>query len=500
MAIFVPDISVSTRGATSGAVASAAYLSRSKLVLERTGESYDYTRTHKHERLVHDFGIAAPEIAPAHLLERSALWNEVERVERGDNAQLCRKIMIPLPDELSEEQNIELAQRIIEQRVEQGHIVDAALHINLANEQNDKDYNMHLHIQEPLREIDEKGFKQKSENTYLVRDVAREREQYMSAKELKEAHERGEKWEKVYPYKQGKQRLELTKEQAQERGLDPIKDRVRKQPIQQTRYINAGWNDKERAEEWRSQWAEKMNEALERAGRHERVDHRSYERQGLDLIPQAHEGYKVRALEQQAEREAREQGREYVPVTDVRKANTEIKQTNVVINKASEAIKHLEEQITAIKGRVITQGQSLADKLSQEMNQWRENISTAKRVLFQTHKTPSLAQEGATQTLYKAQEEQRLTTYRHQLMTPSYRRKNGPNRDTNRRSLTQTERKFLTPRQETQYTKQRNKEQEAERREKEAAAAARRRRHRESQSSSSSSISYSQTRTHSRSR
>ena len=50
------------------------------------------------------------------------------------------------------------------------------------------------------------------------------------------------------------------------------------------------WNEVTKAEEWRSAWAEICNQALERNGQAERVDHRSYERQGIDQIPTVHLG------------------------------------------------------------------------------------------------------------------------------------------------------------------------------------------------------------------
>ena len=45
------------------------------------------------------------------------------------------------------------------------------------------------------------------------------------------------------------------------------------------------WNDRENAEKWRAAWAAYANRALESAGRPERIDHRSYKRQGVDKIP-----------------------------------------------------------------------------------------------------------------------------------------------------------------------------------------------------------------------
>ena len=50
--------------------------------------------------------------------------------------------------------------------------------------------------------------------------------------------------------------------------------------------------------EWmRSTWAEMANAALERAGVQARIDHRSYERQGLDVIPTLHMGSRLNDLQ-----------------------------------------------------------------------------------------------------------------------------------------------------------------------------------------------------------
>ena len=50
------------------------------------------------------------------------------------------------------------------------------------------------------------------------------------------------------------------------------------------------WNDRGNAEKWRAAWAAYANRALETAGRPERIDHRSYKRQGVDKIPSIHMG------------------------------------------------------------------------------------------------------------------------------------------------------------------------------------------------------------------
>ena len=50
------------------------------------------------------------------------------------------------------------------------------------------------------------------------------------------------------------------------------------------------WNDKGNVEIWRAAWAVYTNRALESAGRLERIDHRSYKRQGINKIPSVHLG------------------------------------------------------------------------------------------------------------------------------------------------------------------------------------------------------------------
>lgn len=65
-----------------------------------------------------------------------------------------------------------------------------------------------------------------------------------------------------------------------------------------------GWNKSENIEHWREEWANHQNRALERHGFSERVDHRSYEAQGIDREPQQHMGHEATALERK-EQESR---------------------------------------------------------------------------------------------------------------------------------------------------------------------------------------------------
>ncbi len=74
-------------------------------------------------------------------------------------------------------------------------------------------------------------------------------------------------------------------------------------------------------ERWRGRFAEMQNAALERAQSHERVDHRSYQRQGREQEATVHMGPNVVAMERRAERQAQREGRDYAPATKVGQHN-----------------------------------------------------------------------------------------------------------------------------------------------------------------------------------
>ena len=61
---------------------------------------------------------------------------------------------------------------------------------------------------------------------------------------------------------------------------------------------NRDWNDRGNAEIWRADWARVVNQELEKQKIPQRIDHRSFERQGLDLIPTVHLGVTAKKLEE----------------------------------------------------------------------------------------------------------------------------------------------------------------------------------------------------------
>lgn len=332
MASYHFSVQVVSRGGGRSSVACAAYRAAQKLACERDGLVHDYTRK---QGVLHS-EIALPEHAPERWLDRSTLWNEVEASERRADAQLCRETVFAVPHELAREQQIEFCREAVQNLyVSRGMVADWALH-----DADGDGHNIHCHVLCPLRSCDESGFLAKSVNVYTVRNADGDERQATTA-EFRELKELG--WEKVYKYRLGNEYRELTASQAEE--WDGCK-RVSKNAVQEARYLN-DWNEPGNVEKWRAEFCDMQNEALERAGSEARVDHRSYERQGVERIAQRHEGPQVRAIERKAEREAVTRGVEYAPVTERRAENDAVALANAALARRDAAIKALMAEMEA---------------------------------------------------------------------------------------------------------------------------------------------------------
>ena len=284
MAIYHLEAKVVSRGAGRSAVAASAYLSCSRLYNDYDGIQHDYT---KKQGLVWQ-EVFLPAMAPPEWKDRELLWNAVEEVETAKDSRLAREFVVALPIELNREEQITLLQEFIrEQFVSDGMCADAAIH--------DTDgHNPHAHILLTVRPLDERGkWQYKTEKEYLCMKNGEERG--FTAAEFKAAQTDG--WEKQYQYKVGKKKVYMTPSAAEVQGLV----RADKHP-KSTRYgrqnpISERWNSEEQLTAWRAAWADVSNRCLERAGREERIDHRSNATRGLDEIPTIHEGVTAQALE-----------------------------------------------------------------------------------------------------------------------------------------------------------------------------------------------------------
>ena len=320
MAIYHLEAKVVSRGAGRSAVAASAYLSCSRLYNDYDGIQHDYT---KKQGLVWQ-EVFLPEYAPQEWKDREQLWNAVEEVETAKDSRLAREFVVALPIELSREEQIELLQEFIqEQFLPDGMCADAAIH--------DTDgHNPHAHILLTVRPLDKQGkWQYKTEKEYLCMKNGEERG--FTAAEFRAAQNEG--WEKQYPYKVGKKKVYMTLSAAEAQGLV----RADKHP-KSTRYgrqnpISERWNSEEQLTAWRAAWADVSNRCLERAGREERIDHRSNAARGLDEQPTIHEGVTARALERKG------------IIADRCEINRQIKVDNALLRELKAAARKLAQAV-----------------------------------------------------------------------------------------------------------------------------------------------------------
>ena len=245
MALYHFSVKQVSRGKGQTVVNSAAYISGQRLYNDYYGQTHDYTK----KSGVVFAEILTPEYVPERLSDRETLWNEVEQIEKGKRAQLAYSFDIALQNELTLDENIELAREFCrEQFVARGMIIDLAVHERKSKNEDEPD-NPHFHVLAPIRPFTEEG-------------------------------SWGNKQKREYVLDEDGNRIKDAK------GKDIF-----------NAVSTTGWNDPELLKEWRRAWTEKVNEKFRECHMAARIDHRSYKEQGIDLIPTIHEGYEVRAME-----------------------------------------------------------------------------------------------------------------------------------------------------------------------------------------------------------
>lgn len=215
----------------------------------------------------------------------------MEKVERGKKAQLAYSFDIAFQNEFTQEENIALARQFLtEHFVSRSMIVDFAVHEPEKEEGGIN--NPHFHFMCPIRPIEQNG-----------------------------------KW----GYKQ---RREYVLDENGNRIPDGKGDHV----------FNAipttDWGSADTLEFWREQWATMCNAKFEEKGLDVRIDHRSYERQGVELLPTIHEGPTVRAMEKKGIK------------TEKGDFNRWIKSTNAFIRNLRNSIAALLDAIKEIKAEM----------------------------------------------------------------------------------------------------------------------------------------------------
>ena len=261
----------------------------------RSGEKLKDERT----GLTHDFtrkdGVAHSEIVSNLDIEidRSELWNLAEQSENRKDARTAREWVIALPDELDADQRKDLAKEFAQSLVDRyGVIADLAIH-EPSKGGNDKNHHAHIMLTTRKAELD-------TDNKLILTS---------------------------------KTDIELSNAKRKSLNMGTTQDDIKQ--IRET-------------------WADLANQALERAGYREKIDHRSYADQGNGLQATIHEGTKVTQLRRQG-------------------INTEISRFNDNVKQQNTQQLHQEKQQ---KESVLQRG---LNRVEQGFEQWQKN-QEAKRL------------------------------------------------------------------------------------------------------------------------
>ncbi|MFI3226287.1 MAG: MobQ family relaxase [Clostridia bacterium] len=239
MAIFHCSIKIVSRGKGKSAVGASAYRSGTKMLNEYDGITHDYTK----KGGIFSSTILLPENAPNKFLDRNILWNEVEKIEKSKNSQLAREIEVSIPKEIPSELWQGLMNKYCQQNfVDKGMIADFSIHNNDEN-------NPHCHILLTMRPLNLDG-------TF------------------------GAKSKKEYVLDENGQKIKLPSGSYKSVKISTV-----------------DWNEQSKAELWRGNWSNICNKYLQELGVDEKIDHRSYERQGVDKIPSIHLGVSASQME-----------------------------------------------------------------------------------------------------------------------------------------------------------------------------------------------------------
>lgn len=237
MAIYHLSTNVHSRGKGHSAVAAAAYRSGEKLYDQRLGENYNWQTYRKSHGEVLASEIFLPAGADEKYLDRATLWNGAESAEKTKAGDYKKTAAIAREIEASLPAEMDNQQREELARRHAAHLVErygAAVDMNIhAPHPDGSEKNHHVHFLLTTRQLEREGFAAKTE-------------------------------------------LELDGKTKQKLGYA---------------------NGKAQVIEMRENWAKDLNAEMERGGHEERVDHRSYEEQGIKKQPSKHMGAAATEME-----------------------------------------------------------------------------------------------------------------------------------------------------------------------------------------------------------
>lgn len=294
------------------AVASAAYRSGTKIYCEYDGEVKDFSRK---GHVVYS-EILLPEYAPKEFADRSVLWNAVENFEKGSRAQLSREIEFSLPCELDADERLKAAKKLAEFFRDKGMVADMNLH-----NPDHENPNPHCHLMLTMRPFEKDG-------TFVEKKCWREYDLDKNGRKIPTKKGNDFKSHKVYA---------------------------------------TDWDDKGNVEKWRALWADIETEFYRKNGYEITAEHRSFERQGIDLLPTIHMGAAVTAMERRGIQ------------TEVGNMNREIKEINALIISSMENVERLTEKVAFLE----KEKKAIEQEMEKEASEQKKEPDTLVSILME---------------------------------------------------------------------------------------------------------------------
>ena len=298
MAIFHLSIKIIGRSGGRSIIAAAAYRSGTRIKDDETGIVHDFRRKH---------GVTYSEImlcehAPPDYRSRKELWSSVQRVEKSKDAQLAREIEIALPEELDRSQQIDLVRTYIKETfVSMGMCADICIH---SKESDNPHSNPHAHVLLTTRGIAADGsWAPKERKAYALDDDGK--------------------------------RIPVIDPATGHQKTGPRNQKIWKRVSVRTNY----WNSTDMADHWRKAWEDAVNRKLSECGFVVRIDHRSYKRQGLNILPTKHEGYAAREIERRG------------GISEICEENRQIRVWNTSISRIMSAETDIAEELHTLMER-----------------------------------------------------------------------------------------------------------------------------------------------------
>ncbi len=373
---------VFTRSNGAPAVAKAAYRSGERLHDNELDRTFDYS---SRELIIHS-EIVLPENCPEQYRDRETLWNAVEEQKTRSNSRYAREFEIATPNEWSDEETINYMREFIKNEfTDKGMIADWSFHKT-------KNDNNHIHCMCTTDPVNEQGefigaekkvfanaaeiecdqslqnkleingvqFEAKDENTIIVSaaDInSGKLEEYgieIERKDIKATYndnfpsfdkDRKEETEQ-YRLKEYNDDGTLKQRHSIRNGKD-----YTTQQYKQVKTERNPWDSKEQLKEWRQHWAEHANRYL--APEHH-IDHRTLKEQGIDRVPQVHEGVQAKEIEQRGD------------ISDNREINRSIKQYNSLWDK-------VKSQVQTLKYEIVSKIASIREELVERYDQFKRS-------------------------------------------------------------------------------------------------------------------------------